>query len=120
VALPEFQDRTLTEAERERWFRRATSMMCGADDRWNERAERPMTNSELAEALRFEIHTEGGGGCRDTPDYWYNVSGLRVWVGWNVNPCRDKPTWQGVATVAMARQVYDIRSGAESPQMSLF
>lgn len=79
-----------------------------------------MTNDEVAEALRFEIHTEGGGGCRDTPDYHYNVSGLRVWVGWRLNPYRDKPTWQGAAAVAMARHIYGIRSEAESPQMSLF
>ncbi len=79
-----------------------------------------MTNAEVEKALQYEIGSEGGGGGPDTPDYWYNVSGLKVWVGWHVRAHREKPTWQGAATVAMARQVYGIRSEAMHPQMSLF
>lgn len=120
MSLPEYHQRVMTEEERVRMFRHATSRTCGADERWAKRAGRPMTDAELLAELRDELHTEGGGGGPDTPDYYYNASGVQVWVGWNINPCIDKPTWKGMATVAMARRVYGIRTPDEYAQPSLF
>jgi hypothetical protein len=79
-----------------------------------------MTNAQLTEALEFEIGECGGGGGPDTPDYHYRSSGLRIWGAWNSRSESEEPVWKGQATLAMARQVYGIKTPQEFREPTLF
>jgi hypothetical protein len=120
MALEEFQARELTEADKLYCFKRATESMQGSEERWAERAKRPMSDKELAEALGYELGILGGGGGPDTPDHFHRSNGLKVWGSWNVNWVTDAPLRKGLATVAMARQVYGIKKPEEFAEPTLF
>ena len=114
VALPEFQHRELTEEDRLYIFRRCTGNFLHY-------LGEGRTNAEVADALRHSLGISGGGGGPDQPDYWYQGNGLKIWGGWNcMNPRADKPLWAGAATVAMARQVYGIKTPEEFREPTLF
>jgi hypothetical protein len=45
---------------------------------------------------------------------------LKIWIGWDIDSNHDQPpTFQGMATVAMARAVYRIKDPADR-QLALF
>lgn len=101
-------------------FRRATCSMQGAEERWNDRAARPMSDAEVKHALEYELGEMGGGCAPDEPDYEYQRSGLKIWGGWSVRRSSDKPLWQGAATIAKARAFYGLRQPSDDRQLSLF
>ena len=83
--------------------------MQDAADRWAQRAARGLTDDQLTEALRYELGIFGGSSAYgDCPALTYQGAGLKIWAGWEFqNHVTTKPTFQGAATIAMARQVYD-------------
>jgi hypothetical protein len=85
--------------------------MCGAADRWKQRAGTGMTDEQLAEALKYELGIFGGSSSRgNCPDLMFQGSGLKIWANWEiVNHVTTSPTLQGASTIAMAREVYGIR-----------
>ncbi|MGO6851638.1 hypothetical protein ACCS68_14680 [Rhizobium beringeri] len=114
-------DQPFTPEHAEYCFRRAVCSMAGAKERWAARAERPMSDAELAEALRYEIGEFGGGGGPDTVDYAYQKSGLKIWGGWKwPNPHTTKPLFQGTATIAETRRLFGICKPSDDRQLSLF
>jgi hypothetical protein len=119
MALAEFQHRELTEADKLFIFKKATAGMSGWQKRWAGRAAIPMTDAQLAEALAFEIG-DGGGGGPDIPDTAYAKSGLRIWGGWTYPRQTDEPLWKGAATIAMAREIYGIKTPEQFAEPSLF
>lgn len=118
--MPEPEPLTIGEAERVAGFKRATSGMAGAADRWRDRAATGMSDEALAEALGFEIGAFGGSGGPDGLCLTYQAAGLKIWIGWHIeNTHEQPPTLQGMATVAMARAVYGIKNPADR-QLALF
>ncbi len=113
--------RPLSQEDKLRAFRKATCSMEGAADRWAQRAARGLTDDQLTEALRFELGIFGGSSAyRDCPALTYQGAGLKIWAAWEFqNHVTTKPTFQGAATIATARQVYGIRNPDEK-QLALF
>jgi len=112
--------RPLTEADRLAGFLRATGGMSRAADRWTERAAKGMTDTALAEALAYELGIFGGRGGPGELSLTYQGAGLKIWISWEVqNTHTTPPTFQGKATVAMARLVYGIKDPADA-QLALF
>jgi hypothetical protein len=117
---PDPEPLAITEADRIAGFRKATSGLAGAAARWQERATKGMNDDELAKALAFEIGTFGGSGGPDSLCLSYQAAGLKIWIGWEtVNTHEQPPTIQGLATVAIAREVYRIKDPADN-QLALF
>jgi hypothetical protein len=60
---------------------------------------------------------------RSSPDgisLTYQGAGLKIWNSWEIeNTHEQPPTFQGWATMAMAREVYRIKDPADS-QLALF
>ena len=85
------------------------------------RRPRGLTDEQLAEALRYELGIFGGSsGYGDCPALTYQGAGLKIWAAWEfLNHVTTKPTFQGAATIATARQVYGIPS-PEDKQLALF
>lgn len=100
-------------------FRRATNGISGSAERWAARIRTGLSDEQLAEALEFEIG-------QITEEYYGEIGiaaeghGLKIWVGEFPSRHKDKPTFQGAATVRMAREVYGIAKPAVQPQMDLF
>lgn len=112
--------RPLTDAERRDGFMRATGGFSRSHERWAERAARGMTDAELAEALSHELGIFGGSGGPDQPSLTFQGAGLKIWISWEThNHVAMKPTFEGKATIAMARLVYGIKDPADK-QLSLF
>jgi len=112
--------RALTDADKRHGFIRATGGMSRAKRRWGERAARGMNDTELAEALAYEIGIFGGSCGPD--DLWltYQGAGLKIWISWESrNHVTTKPTFEGKSTIAMARLVYGIEDPADR-QLALF
>lgn len=110
--------RTLTHEEKLWVFRQATRSFADSGTRWAERAARGMTDAELEEALRYELGIMGGRGGPGEPSIAYQGAGLKIWGSWQgINHVRDRPLFEGRATIAIARQVYGIRDPADR-QMS--
>lgn len=106
--------RPLSEADKRAGFMRATGGFSGAKARWAERAARGMSDAELAKALAYEIGIFGGS-C-GPGDLWitYQGAGMKLWISWEVhNHVTMKATFEGKATIAMARLVYGIKDPAE-------
>jgi hypothetical protein len=119
--MKETEKRTpLTEADLLECFMRATNNIEGCRVRWCERYETGLTDAQLEEAVKYELYSLGGGSTT-APGlwYWYNVSGLKIWASRDNCGGQGKPTWEGSATVQMARKVYQIKDPSEA-QMSLF
>lgn len=112
--------RPLTEADKQKGFLYATGGFSRSHDRWAKRAALGMTDDELAEALAFEIGIFGG---RCGPgELWltYQGAGLKIWISWEIqNHITTKPTFEGKATIAMARLAYGIKDPADQ-QLALF
>lgn len=112
--------RPITEADRFAGFLRATGGMSRAAERWRERAARGMTDDELAEALANELGIFGGRAGPGELSLTYQGAGLKIWISWEIqNTHTAKPTFQGKATIAMARLVYGIKDPADA-QLALF
>lgn len=113
--------RPLSQADKLWAFRKATCSMQDATERWAQRAARGLTDDQLTEALRYELGILGGSSARaDGPALTFQANGLKIWAAWEwPNHVTAKPLFQGAATIAMARQVYDIRN-PEDKQLALF
>ena len=109
-----------TEEEKRGVFLRAVHSYSGSKERWEKRSEKPMSDEELQEALKYELGTFGGGGCRDSISIAYQGCGLKIWADRDyANSCIDEPLFQGAQTVKMARLVFNIIDAA-NPQTDLF
>ncbi len=103
--------RPLTEADKHAGFLRATASMSGAKQRW---AARGLTDAELAEALAYELGIFGGSCGPEILALTYQGAGLKIWISWEVhNHVTMKPTFDGKATLAMARLVFGIQDPAD-------
>lgn len=101
--------RILTEADKCDGFIMATQGFSGGKARWADRADRGLTDQELADALTFELGIFGGSGGPDRLSLTYQGAGLKIWISWEVhNHVIMKPTFEGKTTIAKARQVYGI------------
>jgi hypothetical protein len=117
---PEPDPLKIGEAERMAGFRAATCGMAGAAARWRERAARGMSDDELAKALATEIGIFGGRSSPDGISLTYQAAGLKIWISWEIGNTREQPpSFQGRATMAMAREVYRIKDPADT-QLALF
>tara|TARA_R110002072_G_scaffold187268_1_gene344049 strand:- start:361 stop:714 length:354 start_codon:yes stop_codon:yes gene_type:complete len=109
-----------TEEEKRGVFLRAVHSYSGSKERWEKRSENPMSDEELQEALKYELGTFGGGGCRDSISIAYQGCGLKIWADRDyANFCLDEPFLQGLQTIKMARLVFNIIDAA-NPQTDLF
>jgi len=105
--------KTFTEEEKRSVFLRAVCSYQGAKERWVKRSEEPMSDEELEEALKYELGTFGGGGCRNSISIAHQGSGLKIWADRDyANFCLDEPLYQGAQTVKMARLVFNIIDAA--------
>lgn len=99
--------RPLTDTDRLEGFLRATTSMSGAKQRWAERAERGLTEAELAEVLAYELGILGGSCGPGVLALTCQGTGLTLWVSREIhNLVTIKPTFEGKTTIAMARHVY--------------
>lgn len=104
----------LTEADKRAGFLRATASMSGAKERWAERAARGLTDAELAVALAHELGIFGGSCGPGLLGLTYQGAGLKIWVSLEIhNHVTMKPTFEGKATLAMARLVYGVKDPAD-------
>ena len=111
--------RALSNEDRETAFLRATGGFSGARERWKNRAREGRTDEQLADDLKFEIGIFGGCGGPESLNITYQGSGLKIWASWHVhNHVREKPIFQGAATIAMARHTYGIPN-PDDDQLSL-
>ncbi|MEI9904730.1 MAG: hypothetical protein WDN06_12740 [Asticcacaulis sp.] len=78
-----------------------------------------MTDRELEAALKETLGIMGGSGGPGELDILYQGAGLKIWAGWEVCGIRDKPVFQGAATIRMAREVYSIHQPGDT-QLALF
>lgn len=112
--------RLLTDADRREGFIRATGGFSGAKTRWTERTARGMTDAELAEALAFELGIFGGSCGPGMLHLTFQGTGLKIWISWEShNHIAMKPTFEGKATIVMARHIYGIKDPADK-QLALF
>lgn len=112
--------RPLTQTDRREGFIRATGGFSGAKRRWVERARRGMNDTELGEALAGELGIFGGCCGPGALSLTYQGAGLKIWISWEIhNHVTTPPTFEGKATIAMARLVYSIPNPADR-QLALF
>lgn len=111
----------LTDEDIRNAFLRAVQTMNGAETRWKERTEKGLTESQLIEALHYELGI--GGGCssyNNRPNVHYKGAGLKIWAIWeSISPYTVPPTLQGQQTINMARTVFGIKDPSDK-QISLF
>ncbi len=101
-------------------LKRATNSYEGAEERWQERTRRGLTDEQLEEALAYELGTAGGSGGRDILSVEYCRSGLKIWAGWEgTNSYRDRPVLEGKRTMMLAREVYGIADPTDA-QLAMF
>ncbi|MBA4173808.1 MAG: hypothetical protein C0511_14440 [Hyphomicrobium sp.] len=111
--------RPLTDADKRNGLLRATASTSGAKQRWAERAARGLSDTELAEALAYELGIFGGSCGPGILALTYQGAGLKIWVSHEVhNHVTMKPTFEGKTTLAMARLVYGVKDPADR-QLSL-
>ncbi len=106
--------RLLTEDDKRKGFLRATGSFSGAKVRWAERADRGLSDADLAKALAYEMGIFGGSCGPD--DLWltFQGAGLKVWISWeSQNHYTARPCFEGKTTIAMARLVYGIKDPAD-------
>lgn len=110
-------------------FRRATCLTEGAPERWRARAARGQTDLQLAESIEWEL-----GAITESMQSGFRVAcvgaGLKIWIGrGHVSRHKDKPTFQGGATIRKVREFYSIpypsvklapRPAAAPVQLSFF
>lgn len=106
--------RILTDSDKREGFSLATQGFSGGYARWADRAARGLTDSELTDALIFEMGIFGGSGGPDCLSLTYQGAGLKIWISWDVhNHVTMKPTFEGKVTLAMTRLVYGIKDPAD-------
>lgn len=109
--------RPLSHADKVAAFRAATA---GFARKHKRRFKSGMTDDDIAAALAECFGVYSGSASPGGFHITRQAAGLRLWASWDThNAVREKPTWAGRATIAMAREVYGIRDPA-SLQMSLF
>ena len=99
-------------------FRRATSSMSGAGERWAQRAQCAMSDKDLAIALEFEIGQIGESYFGPT-GIACEGHGLKIWVGEFPSRHKDKPILHDAQTIRLAREVYGVADPAVK-QMGMF
>ncbi len=109
--------RVLTNADKVAAFKAATT---GFARRHKRSFKSGMTDDEIAAALAECFGVYSGSASPGGFHITRQASGLRVWASWHThNSVREKPTWAGARTVAMAREVYEIIDSS-SRQLPLF
>ncbi|WP_156892496.1 hypothetical protein [Salaquimonas pukyongi] len=80
---------------------------------------RGMTDPELAELIASHLGIFGGSCGPERMSVIYQGSGLKIWGGRHVvNHCIERPLFQGGATIATAREVFEI-GDPENAQLKL-
>jgi len=111
------QDRPLTVADREWIFRRATAAL---PRKYPEAIKDGLTDAQLKAALKYILGIFGGRGAPGELSFTVMGAGLRIWGGWRtVNHVIEPPLYAGMATIAMAREIYGIVD-PDNPQLRLF
>ena len=106
----------LSHAERAEIFRLATSSLVY---HYGDQFADGMTDAEIEFALKRTLGIFGGSGAPGRPSVSYSGNGLRIWGGRKrVNHVLDAPLFEGMTTIAMAREMYAI-SDPEEPQQRL-
>jgi len=107
----------LLPEEKARAFREATS---GFAKRYANQISKGMGDAELKQALTDYLGIFGGYCSPNTLSVAYKGSGLKIWASWDIpNHCTDTPVFEGKATVAMARYIYNIADPSKNQQLSL-
>tara|TARA_R110002072_G_scaffold302578_3_gene486435 strand:+ start:4104 stop:4436 length:333 start_codon:yes stop_codon:yes gene_type:complete len=79
-----------------------------------------VTDERLEELLKNALGIFGGSGGPCRLSICHQGCGLKIWAGHTtVNHVREKPIFQGKATIRMAREVYGIADPTNS-QLELF
>ena len=106
----------LNQRERIEVFKLATK---GLVNLYGDRFASGMSNAELKAALEQVLGIFGGSGGPDRLSVCFKGSDLRIWGGrCSFNHVEEKSLFSGTATIAMAREIYDI-ADPELEQMSL-
>jgi hypothetical protein len=108
----------LTHEEKLWAFRQATNSIENARARWLERAESGMSDSDLAQALEYELGIFGGRYGPNGLSLIYKGNGLKIWVGRGSARSDGPPVYAGALSIAMAREMYGIKEPGDT-QMSL-
>lgn len=111
------QDKPLAQTDKIEAFKRATSSLAHwyADE-----IIAGMTDEQLEDALTRALGIMGGSCGPDCISVSYQGAGLKIWASWTwPNIVTDRPIFQGRATIAMAREVYNIPDPSNR-QQSLF
>ena len=112
--------RKLTEIDKQQSLRRALTCMQGSGDRWLNRANTGLNDTDMAQAVRYELGISGGSGCRDSIDIHYEGAGFKVWAAWECfNHCLEEPIFQGNATIKAARLLFGVKN-TNDLQLDLF
>ena len=112
--------RPLTDADRHAGFLRATGGFSGAGQCWAQSAMHGMRDAALGSALADVLGIFGGRCGPGELCLTYQGAGLKIWISWEIqNHVTAKPTFEGKATIAMARLVYGIKDPADR-QLALF
>jgi hypothetical protein len=68
-----------------------------------------MSDGALTSALEQVLGIFGGSFGPGRMDVAHQAAGLKIWGGWHfVNHHTEKPLFQGIKTLAMARHIYGI------------
>ncbi len=101
--------------------------MTNADERWQARREKGLTNDELRRAVGHEYGIYGGGPVRPCEKYdgWHTVQGAgnsgenpKLWVYFGFESRNRKPDLEGPRLVRYARDVLRIPDPSDK-QLSL-
>lgn len=78
------------------------------------------TDARLEELLKNALGIFGGSGGPGRLSICHQGCGLKIWAGrTTVNHVREKPIFQGKATVKMAREVYSIADPSDAQRRLL-
>ena len=111
------EKRLLTQADKEEVFRIATRAL----PRWYaDQVAEGMSDGALTSALEQVLGIFGGSCGPGRMDVAHQAAGLKIWGGWHfVNHHTEKPLFQSIKTLVMARHIYGI-SDPDDDQMLLF
>ena len=85
--------------------------MQGSEGRWLNRAGTGLNDTDMAQAVRYELGLSGGSGCRDSINIHYEGAGFKVWASWKCfNLCLGEPIFQGNATIKAARLLFGVKN----------
>jgi len=107
----------LTPDEKHEAFCRATRFFV---ERYAEEIAQGMTDIQLETALKNYLGIFGGSCGPGSLDITYQGAGLKIWASREIhNHVLEKPIFEGMATVRMARELYKIADPADT-QLPLF